>query len=194
MPSSSLFALVNGLLTVVGMTKTIGAKVEDETYEVFRLVCENEGVTPSDRLRDLVNKFVREEAPFLVIDPNVCLELKRIAEEKGLDWREMTCEAILKFCKKCSEEKKPKEKNIVDIMCEGEEEVKKASTEQKKPKKSILQILKELPEGEGIPVKIVKESEVEKAKTETEKREEKEAPEQESSVEQKLKTFKIVRE
>ena len=118
---------------MVGMTKTIGAKVEDETYEVFRLVCENEGVTPSDRLRDLVNKFVREEAPFLVIDPNVCLELKRIAEEKGLDWREMTCEAILKFCKKCSEEKKPKETSIVSILKEGirvvEGEEKKAKEE-----------------------------------------------------------------
>lgn len=115
--------------------KTIGAKVEDETYEVFRLVCENEGVTPSDRLRDLVNKFVKEEAPYLVIDSQVCVELKRIAKENGVDWREMTCEAILKFCGKCSEEKKPKERSIVAILKgEGEEEAKEASTEVKKPK------------------------------------------------------------
>lgn len=140
MPSLSLFALVNGLLTVVDMTKTIGAKVEDETYEVFRLVCENEGVTPSDRLRDLVNKFVKEEAPFVVIDPEVCLELKRIAEEKGLDWREMTCDAILKFCRKCSEEKEAKTET------EKGKEAKEASTEEKKPKeRSIVEILK----GEG---------------------------------------------
>lgn len=105
---------------------------------------------------------MKEEAPFLVIDPNVCLELKQIAEEKGLDWREMTYDAIVKFCKKCSQEKEAKTET------EKAEEVKEASTEEKKPKKtSIVSILK----GEG-------EEEAKK----------------EGSIEEKLKTFKIVRE
>jgi hypothetical protein len=64
--------------------KTIGAKVEDEIYAVFRLVCEKDGVNVSDRLKDLVSKFVKEEAPYLVLDEKIYLELKRIAEENGL--------------------------------------------------------------------------------------------------------------
>lgn len=85
--------------------KTIGSKVEDEIYNVFRLVCEKDGVTVSDRVKDLVSKFVKEEAPFLVLDQDMSEQLKSIAKEKGIDWREMTCAIILKFCEKCSQEK-----------------------------------------------------------------------------------------
>ena len=111
------------------MTKTIGTKVDDEIYEVLRLVCEKDGVNVSDRLRDLVNKFVKEEAPFLVIDPDVCKELKRIAEEKGEDWKQMTCEVILNFCEKCSQQKEAKTerekeedkelRSLIDILKEA---------------------------------------------------------------------------
>jgi len=116
------------------MTKTIGTKVDDEIYEVLRVICEKDGVNISDRLRDLVNKFVKEEAPFLVIDPNVCEELKRIAKEKGEDWKQMTCEVILSFCEKCSEEAKPE--------TEKEEEAREAPIEEGKPK-GFVEVLKE---------------------------------------------------
>jgi len=117
------------------MTKTIGTKVDDAIYEVLRLVCEKDGVNVSDRLRDLVNKFVKEEAPFLVIDPDVCEELKRIAEKKGQDWKQMTCEAILNFCEKCSEEKEAKTET------EKEEEDKEAPIQEEKPK-DFIEVLK----------------------------------------------------
>lgn len=105
------------------MTKTIGTKVDDEIYEVFRLVCEKDGVNVSDRLRDLVNEFVKEEAPYLVIDQNVCEELKRIAEEKGEDWKQMTCNIILDFCER--EREKPELEVTDELYAELEAIAKK---------------------------------------------------------------------
>jgi len=129
------------------MTKTIGAKVDDDVYEILKEVCEKEGVNVSDRVRDLVDKFVKEEAPFLVLDRNVCLELKRIAEKKGVDWKEMTCNLIFNFCRECSEKTEKeakqeakqapvqKELSIAEILkgeTETEEEAKEeASMEEK---------------------------------------------------------------
>ena len=152
------------------MTKTLGTKVENDIYEVFRLACEREGVTVSDRLRDMVNEVVKEEAPFLLIDPQVCLELKRIADREGLDWRKMTCDAIMKFCKKCSQEEEAKTEK------EKGEEVKEASTEEKKPeKRSLIQIMDEVA-GEIL-------------------EEEEKKPKEEGSIKEKLETrVKIVRE
>ena len=140
--------------SVVNMVKTLGTKVEDDIYEVFRLACEREGVTVSDRLRDMVNHIVKEEAPILLIDPQVCNCLKEIAEKKGVEWRKLTCDIILSFCEK--QAKTEKEKG---------EEAKEAPTEQKKPEKSLTEILTGENEGKG-----------------------------EASIEEKLQTFKIIRE
>ena len=125
------------------MTKTIGTKVDDEIYEVLRLVCEKDGVNVSDRLRDLVNKFVKEEAPFLVINPDVCQELKRIAKEKGENWKQMTCKVILGFCEKCSGEKeKEATEEKVKIVRESElEKAKKPKTEAEKEEEGIIEVL-----------------------------------------------------
>ncbi len=91
---------------MVADLKTIGSKVEDETYNLFRLVCERDGVTVSDRVKDLINKFVNEEAPFIVLEQDLAERLKAIAEKEGISWREMTCGIILQFCEKCSQKAK----------------------------------------------------------------------------------------
>ena len=176
------------------MVKTLGTKVEDDIYEVFRLACEREGVTVSDRLRDMVNELVKEEAPFLLIDPQVCNCLKGIAERKGVEWRKLTCDIILSFCEQ-------------QAKTEKGEEGKEAPTEEKKPKRSIVSILKGEneeearetvtvihPDGskEKVPkdrIRIFKESVFKKEGSTEEKK-----PEDEGSIEEKLKGFEIERE
>ena len=166
-PSFLYLIVVNLSLTVVVDMKTIGSKVEDEVYDVFRLVCENDGVTVSDRVRDLVKEFVKEKAPFIVIDQDMSEQLKQVAREKGIEWRELTCAILLEFCEKCSEGKEPtgqieekeKTKEMVTFVHPNgrEEEVpkdririlkesvfkkeEKAPVEEKKPK-SMIDILK----------------------------------------------------
>ncbi len=122
------------MLTVVIDMKTIGSKVEDDIYAVFRLVCEKDGVTVSDRVRELVNDFVKEEAPYIALGQDVSEKLKQIANEKGVDWRELTCAIIQKFCEKCSGEESS---TIVK-----ESQVEKAPTDEEKPR-SIVDILTE---------------------------------------------------
>jgi hypothetical protein len=41
--------------------KTLGVKVNEETYEKFIEVCNRDGCTTSDRLRDLVLKEIGDE-------------------------------------------------------------------------------------------------------------------------------------
>ena len=100
--------------------KTIGSKVQDDIYDVFRLLCEKDGVTISERVKDLVNKFVNEETPYVMLDEDISEQLKTIAKEKGVDWREMACAIILKFCEQCSREKEAKTETETEK--EGKEE------------------------------------------------------------------------
>jgi len=41
--------------------KTLGVKVNEETYEKFIEVCNRDGCTTSDRLRDLISKEIGED-------------------------------------------------------------------------------------------------------------------------------------
>ena len=41
--------------------KTLGVKVNEDTYEKFIEVCNRDGCTPSDRMRDLVSKEIGDE-------------------------------------------------------------------------------------------------------------------------------------
>jgi len=60
--------------------KTLGVKVNEETYLKFVKICDRDGCTASDRLRDLIEGMLeKDEEPILVVEdkPKISEEGKR---------------------------------------------------------------------------------------------------------------------
>jgi len=74
--------------------KTIGTKVNKAIYWKFCRFCEDDGVTVSDRLRDLVNDFIDEKERLLEIDEDTYEELERYAEKRGKSIEEVANQII----------------------------------------------------------------------------------------------------
>jgi len=63
--------------------KTVGAKLDNEEYDEFDVMCSDCDMTKSEKLRDLVKKFINDPEAYDEIKKNLDVTLGKVYDEDG---------------------------------------------------------------------------------------------------------------